>query len=385
MLARSVQQLGHEVVFIVASSERLNRPEHRYPDISIPYPPWIIDASHRFRWHCLVPGLGRSAVLAQLNACDAVILNEEGPSLAAHLRVPHGVLLTGSDVGVFADPAMAKSLKPQAFERPFWVSALCRRALPTSLIQRWLIEPQRAGIKTARFVAFLPQGLDPNIDRLLNDIGIQPTQRLELQFTDCELASYVPPPANPIIRVFSAARLTWLADPSAGLIPLDLKGTDIMLRGLAEFRRQTRQPLDIHLVKKGRHIVETLRLATELDLANQITWHEEINQHEVMAQFRQADIVFDQVGRSAVGMAGLDAMSTGRPLIANGRPEVFEPRIGQSSPILQATTAAEICAHLHAIVPSATKREEIGRQSRAYVRRFFSTDIAARLCLRFFS
>ncbi len=378
MLARAVQRLGHEVVFLIASRERLNRPENLYGEITLPYPPWIIDVSHRFRWHCLVPGLGRHKVLEQLNACDAVILNEEGPALAPQLRVPYAVLLTGSDVEVFANPALAASLRPQAFKRPVWARDLSRRILPVSLILRQLIRPQRAGIKGASTVAFLPEGLVPNADRLLKEIGVTPEQRIGVQFTDCGLAPYTPPALNATVRIFSATRLTWLAEPGTGLTPLDLKGSDIMLRGLGEFWRKTRQPLDIHLVKKGRHVAQTMELAAQLELTDQITWHEEMNQREVLVQFRAADIVFEQLGQSAVGMAGLDAMSTGRPLIANGRPEIFEPLTGQSSPIRQARTAEAVCAQLTELVFSSPKRLKVGLASRGYVEAHFSAESAAR-------
>lgn len=384
MLARAMQRLGHEVVFVVASPETLNRPEHRYPDISVPYPPWIVDASHRFRWHCLVPGLGRDGVFTHLNACDAVILNEEGPALARHLKVPYGVLLTGSDIAVFADPTLAKTLKPQAFDHPRWARELSRRFLPTSFILRKLVLPQRAGIESSRFVAFLPKGLVPTIDLLLTDIGVRPSQRAELLFTDCELAPYVHPPVNTVVRIFSATRMTWLAQPGTDLTPLDLKGSDVMLRGLAMFLSRMQAPLDIHLVKKGRHLKETMTLAAELGLARQITWHEEMSQKDVLQQFQLADIVLEQFGSSAVGIAGLDAMATGRPLIANGRPEILERVTSHSSPILQATSPEEICAHLQRIVPAADLRIAIGRASRAYVQEFFSSETAARTCMSFF-
>ncbi len=385
MLARAVKRLGHDVIFLVASTERLNRPENLFQDILFPYPHWIIDVSHRLRWHCLVPGLGRSQVLEHLNACDFVILNEEGPALAADLRVPYGVLLTGSDIEIFADPEVAASLKPLVFERPRWVSQLSRHILPTAFILQLLVKPQRAGIKSARFVAFLPRGLVPNADRLLANIGVGPSQRVQVQFIDCERTQYALPPSNSTVRLFSATRLTWLDQPALGLTPLDLKGSDIMIRGIAQYWRQTNNRLDIHLVRKGRNVVETLQLAKSLGIDDQITWHEEMTQQEVLNQFRNADIILEQFGHSAVGMAGFDAMAIGRPLIANGRPDIFTPLIGEVSPICQASGPEEICAHLSRLVPSQEERARIGKASRIYVERYFSAESAARLLISAFS
>jgi glycosyltransferase involved in cell wall biosynthesis len=319
--------------------------------------------------------MGRTSVLKHLNGCDFVILNEEGPALAGHLRVPHGVLLTGSDIEIFANPYLAESLKSSAFANPRWASRLSRWFLPTSLIQRRLVRPQREGIKSARFVAFLPIGLVPTADRLLEEIGVMLSQRIQLQFTDCEFSPYSQPANNSVLRVFSATRLTWLPEPD--LTPLDLKGSDVMLRGLAAFSRMTNSRLDIHLVKKGRHVAEAINLANELGLTDQITWHMEMSQLEIQEQFRRADIVLEQFGSSAVGMAGFDAMATGRPLIANGRPEIFTALVGEISPICQATTAEEICTQLKYLADSLETRIEVGLASRTYVEKHFSTDSAA--------
>lgn len=374
MLARALRRLGHEVLFLVTSREKLNRPEHRYTDVRHPYPDWLLDVSHPIRWHCLVPGLGRSAVIARLNSCDAVILNEEGPALAGFLTVPHGVLATGSDLEIFANPAHAAMLKPQAFARPRWAGEICRHIIPTSLIRSRLTHPQRAGLRAARFVAFLPQGLAPAADRLLGEIGVTPSQRLETQFTDCEFATYTPPPQNSVLRLFSATRFTYL--PGPGLTSLDLKGSETMLRGLAQFLGNNSVPLEIHLVRKGLHVAEAESLAGTLGLTPFIVWHEQMTQHEVLLQFRRADIVFDQLGESALGMAGLDALATGRPIIANGRPEIIGPITGEPSPIFQAHTPEDVRFQLEQLQDSAL-REQAGRASRDYVLKHFSSDTAA--------
>jgi glycosyltransferase involved in cell wall biosynthesis len=385
ILARAVRALGHEVVFLVASAERLNRPENLFADIPPPYPAWIIDVSHRFRWHCLVPCLGRKSVIDRLNSCDCAILNEEGPALAGDLRIPYGVLLTGSDIEVFANPALAETLKPQVFNKPKWASRLSRHFIPTEVVMRRLVMPQRAGIKSARFVAFLPRGLVPKADRLLEEIGVSPARRIEFQFTDSNFEPFAPPPTNVIPRLFSATRLNWIVQPTETLTPLDLKGSDKMLLGIAQFWRQTNRKLDIHLVRKGRHVAETLSLAAELGIQDQITWHEEMTQEDVREQFRQADIVLEQFGSSAVGMAGFDAMALGRPLIANGRPEVLSLITGEVSPICQASTPEEICAQLVRLTQSSEERLRIGLAGRKYVQTHFSAESAARRLLAAFS
>jgi glycosyltransferase involved in cell wall biosynthesis len=381
MLARAMQRLGHEVRFLVASRERLNRPEHRYPDISAPYPPWIVDVSRSFRWHALVPGPHRHRILSLLNGCDALVLNEEGPALARELRVPWATLLTGSDIDIFADPTQAHVLRRELFHRPAWLRAAAAALMPDGVIRQRLSLPQRFGIHRARAVAFLPAGLAPKADQLLTDIGVTPARRLEIQFTDLDLAPYHPPSRRRQPKIFCATRLTWKSEPGSDLTPLDFKGSDIMLRGLAHFMAKAGFTPEIHLVRKGRHIVETEQLARELGLADRITWHQEMTQREVLQQFAEADIVIEQLAGSVVGMAGLDAMATGRPLIANGRPEIFEPLVGEPSPICQARTPEEVCAQLARLARDPAERERVGLASRRYVEKHFSSDAAARQIL----
>ena len=155
-----------------------------------------------------------------------------------------------------------------------------------------------------------------------------------------------------------------------------------MIRGLGLFWRQSRIPLDIHLVRKGRHIEETVALAEAEGIADQIIWHDEMTQREVQTQFEQADIVFEQFAQSFVAMAGLDAMATGRPLIANWRPEIFDPILGEPAPVCHAIDPQGICAQLERLVSQPEIRARIGRESRSYVEHHFSSEAAARRCLQ---
>jgi glycosyltransferase involved in cell wall biosynthesis len=102
-----------------------------------------------------------------------------------------------------------------------------------------------------------------------------------------------------------------------------------------------------------------------------------MTQKEVWEEYKLADICFEQLDQSVVAMAGLDAMATGRPLIANGRPEIFDAMIGAPSPICQARTPDEVCAQLEKLVFNAQIMEEVGKSSREYVSQFFSSEAAA--------
>ena len=381
MLARAMRRLGHEVRFIVVSREMLNRPEFRYADIATPYPAWILDRAHLNRWILLLPGPARHEVLAQLNACDICFLAEEGPALAANLRVPYVALLTGSNLEIFADPEKAGSLKIQAFPRRPWLNRWCQALLPTSFLQARLTQPQRAGICGARLVTHYARGLVPNGDRLLDEMEVPDHRRIFLLMTDLNLIALSPPPANRPVRVFCVARLTWKREIDTDLVELDYKGTDVLLHGLAMLKQRSFTPLpELHLVRKGRHVNETAALASELGIDRQITWREQLSQSEVLAEYARADIVVDQLANSVIAMGGLDAMASGRPLIANARPEIFSD-VDEPPPICQARTPGEVCSQLERLAHDPAERERVGLASRRYVEKHFSSDAAARQVL----
>lgn len=381
MLARALQRLGHEVLFIVTSREALNRPEFRYEDISLPYPPWIHDLSSSIRWHFLVPGPGRHRIWSLLNRCDFAVLNEEGPALAGGLKVPYLVLLTGSNLEIFADPSKADTLKPQLFSRPRWLQGVCRRLFPTAIIRRCLTTPQREGIRHAQLVAYFARGLIPAGDRLLNEIGVPDDRRLFLLMADLEINPFLPPPQNLRVRIFCLARLTWKPEPDSDLTTLDYKGSDRMIRGLAIFWHKHRVRLDVRLARKGRHLAATEHLIAEVGLIDQVTWLDELTQSQVREEYQKADIIFDQLADSVVGMGGLEAMATGRPLIANAQPEIIDAVVGESSPVCQACTAEEVCTQLERLAFSPEERARVGLASRYYIERHFSAAAAARLCV----
>ena len=381
MLALALQRLGHEIVFLVTSREALNRPEFRYRQIGQPYPPWVHDLSSPLRWRSLLPGPTRRRVWSLLNACDFAVLNEEGPALAGGLKIPYAVLLTGSNLEIFADPAKAGTLKPQLFSRPRWLHAASSRLFPTFVIRHWLTTPQREGIRRARLAVYFARGLVPQGDRLLAEIGVADARRLFLLMADLEINHYAPPPRNPVVRVFCLARFTWKPEAGSDLTQLDYKGSDLMIHGLALFWRKHGQRLDIRLVRKGRHVAEIQGLVKELGLDDQVTWLDELTLSEIREEYRSADILFDQLAESVVAMGGLEAMATGRPLIANGRPECIDTVVGEPSPICQARTALEVCAQLERLVFSPDERLRVGLASRSYVERHFSSDAGARKCL----
>lgn len=392
MIARALRRMGHDVVFLVDRKEPLHRPEGRYDDVPVPYPDWIVDVSPLDLHVPLRPLPPRRArAVALLKECDAVFLNMLGPSLWPEVRRPAAILLTGADLEDYSDYGFVSRYLRAVKKGVRWFPLGCFRRnvaeiTGEGLYMCRLVAAQRAGIRAGAVVSYFSPGMVRRGDAMLERVGVPPGKRIFLIMTDPEWIGYQPPSDNPVVRIFNVARLTW--KKSAGETPLggtsselDFKGSDVMVRGLGLFARRTAIPLDIRLVKKGRHVEETMRLVEEEGIASQVTWADEMTQKEVLEEYRRADIVFDQLGKGMISMGCLDAMAMGRPVVANGRPEIVEKLVGIPAPVCQAETSEEVCAQLLRLVPDRAERERVGRLSRLYVESHFSSERAAKTCL----
>lgn len=386
MLARAIRSLGHEVVFIVDSKSRLNRPENRYQDISQPYPSWIVDCSPVDLWQS-PPDVERiEKVVRILQGCDALVLNEFGPSLWGRVQKPAFALLTGTDLEILADRQYADfSVRDVGVflsvlrKLWHWRQISSRRKLREHLLR--LIGEQRNGIRRAIGVNYFPQGMLPNADRLLTEIGVHRDQRVFFLVADIERYQYSAYPENKKLRLFNVARITWRKPRNNFICELDYKGTDVLIRGLGMFVREYGIPIEIRLVQKGIDLELARQLIEEEGLASSVVWLEEMDQSKLYEEYKNADIVTEHFGQGSVGMGALDALSVGRPVIANGSPEVFRQALGEAPPICHATTAEEIRDQLLVLASSRDLRERIGKDSRLYIEKYWTLERAANIII----
>jgi len=377
MLAQALRELGHDVVLVVTSQELLNRPESRYPEFKQAYPNWIVDVAHLSEWDLIALSPSLAPVLDVLSTCDALVLNFTGPSLWPLLRRPAIALLTGSDLEHYANFATVE-VRSANWDPAYKASA--DGQLNLNLL-RDFVERQREGIREAVAVRYFPRGLVPAGDAMLDELGVSDAKRVFLLSAELELVKPTSAPSNNPIRIFCATRLTWKPPIEPGRSLLDYKGSDIMIRGLGLFYRETGVRLDIQLVRKGLHVAETEQLIVEEGLTDQVTWSGEMSLAAVWAEYRRSDIVIEQLGNSTIGSAGLEAMAAGRPVIGNARTEMFEGHFGRPSPICQAQTAVEVCAQLKRLVSNPAKREKIGMLGRRFVEEHCSPRRATQTCL----
>lgn len=388
ILARTLKDMGHEVLFLVDSGTPLNRPESRYTEITVPYPDWILDLNGIGLWDAMPEDAMLARALKMLRSCDAVVLNEFAPSVSDWIGKPAFALLTGTDLEVLADQQYLDFSYPpsrlrlrQLFSRSQWMT---RRAVAQRRAElRARITRQRSGIRHAAGINYFPKGLLKNGDRLLDEIGAPSAHRVFFMLADIERYDYAPYPINDKLRILNVARITWKKPREHFICELDYKGTDLLIRGLGMFARANlgAPALDIRLVRKGADIEATEQLIREEGIEGSVIWLEAMTQTELYEECKAADIVTEHFGEGSIGMGTLDSMATGRPVITRCSPEIFKREFGEESPICHASTPQEICEQLIRLSVSREIREKIGKDSRRYVEKYFSPERAANLVL----
>jgi glycosyltransferase involved in cell wall biosynthesis len=376
MLALGLRRLGHEAVLVVNRKERLHRPEAKYPELTA-YPHWIRDYSDIPEEDFLTATPRIAPVLDFLAVgSGGLVLNDLGPSLLEFCRLPAVVLLTGSDLTYYADPAMRQ------MRQTGWSDDFAKTPSGRLWTRRFdeFVARQRAGIRAACAVSAPLPGLVPAMDALLRDIGVDDSRRDFLYLAETGNAPAPPNRTDRPLRVVNGARLNWKRPFPAGFSTQDHKATDILLHGFADFVAEGRDA-ELVMFRKGLHVAETEQLAASLGIASRIVWRDEVTLSEFYAEVSRADVVCDQLGESFPGMVAVDAMALGVPVIANFRPEILGRHFPEPIAACQASTPADVAAHLAMLAASPQARIKAGRAARHFARTHLSPAANAKRCL----
>lgn len=379
LLALGLRRLGHETFLIVNRKERLHRPESKYPEFEAGYPYWIKDCSGIPEDDFVAAALSIGPVIDFLDNSDALLLGDLGPSLLEFCARPAIALLTGSNLTYYANREMP-ALRQQGLDAAYAATPSAR--LWSRRLDEFVVR-QREGIRKATAVSAPLPGLVPEMDALLHDIGVDRGRRDFFYIADTSRPPVSPGKANSRLRVVNGARLNWKKPLPPGFVSLDHKGTDVLLHGFAAFIAAGGDA-ELVLFRKGLHVAETEALASSLGIADRVDWREETSLIEFYRELMQADVVCDQLGDAFPGLAGLDAMAIGVPVIANFQPEVMASHFPQPIAACQARSASEVADHLKMLSASHRARIAAGRAARHFARMHLSPEANARRCLRHF-
>ena len=373
IIAKKLKDAGHEILFIVdePASERLHRPEHHIFNITFPYPPWIIEDLFPVNiLRLFFPSFFSRSLIKKLNSCDAVILNGLWHGLKTKLRreIPSISILSGADLDVYASY--------KQFHH-FLSSHHKTRLLPAFLLENLaskFVKNHRAGIRVSCCYSYFPAGSIPEGDTILKGI-FEGMEKEPVRFNHCHVVTdnipYTLPPENKPLKIINVARFLWQKPLPPGYNQAEAKGNDIMIRGIGIFLNEHKIRLDIHFIAKGLHVEQTKELIKQYRFGEMVTWHNEVPFSDFMNFLASGDIIFEQLGNH-IFTGGLYPMLIGRPVVANGRPEIFEQFTGEKSPLCQARTDEEVKYWLEKLTDDKQLRTDIGLRSREYVLRHFN-------------
>jgi glycosyltransferase involved in cell wall biosynthesis len=380
MVAKALRRLGCDVRLVVNRPETLHRPESKDPVLAERYPEWIGDFAALTSSYVLTESPLIPEVMRFLgDDLDAVVLNDVGLALNdGRFNCPVLALLTGSDLlyhASFSSLAERTSGWPLEFrDSPSGAHYIERITLA--------IEAQREGIRRADAVNFMPAGVIPEGDGLLEELGIGTSdpRRFFLQIADAEDVEHRPLTARRRMRIFNGARVIWHRPLPPGLSDLDHKGTDVLVRGFAEYLDRGGEG-HLRLVEKGYDVERTRQLVRELGLAEHVVWLGELSHAGFYEELANSDVVVDQLGTSLPGMVSVDAMTMGRVVLANFRLEHMGPYYPQPRPFLHATTQDEVCESLMVMYLDPVGRARLAKEAAIYMQRHYAPEVNARKLL----
>ena len=369
LIALALRDMGIDAHLHLTMGGERDQPEALYPEYATNYPAWIHDW-RTDKTHLDLrssPDVVRElcAVLAQ---ADGLLLNFDSVALGSLLAKPCVCVLTGTDLYDFSTPGQ---LLNSFYGTAGNLSRSDARHYQTQLLHTLR---QRAAIRNACGFTFFPKGLLPKADAILHNIGVHQERRISLMLADTVTQTYIPQPFRREMRILYGARLSW--DIGAGdCTELDDKGTDVFLRAFARYIRSGGKAR-LRLFRVGARLAEAETMVRELHMESHVDWCDHLPQHAFNEALEEADLVVDQTGTSHIGMAVVDAMTKGRPVLAKA-PDMALWGIGEDLPICHAATEDDICSWLQRLDGDPALRERIGLASRAFVEKHWSASIAA--------
>jgi glycosyltransferase involved in cell wall biosynthesis len=345
----------------------LDRPESNDPEhFESGLPSWIVELKLIFPSRYIsssFPSLFYIRLLNKLRKYDVIIFNGNLISLGQFIEKGKVVIniFSGSDLDIAADYKSRKMVVQSIHDITF------RKFVPKVFIE-WLfprfIANQRKGIRRADLVNYYPTGMFPEGDKLLLEImGGKQFVRMEHRGTDCSKFNYQTiDPIKETFTILSFVRFYYLNNCNAN------KKNDIMINGISKFlsRNKLQKPVEIIFFEKGNDLNAAKKLCEEMGLSPYVKWVGIVSLHELTEYMKMSDVVFDQLGDQFIG-GGLHSMLVGRPLIANGRPDVFRPLLGVKSPVCQATNEEEVANWLDKLYNDKSLVIELGKKCRQYV------------------
>jgi len=377
MYAIELRKMGYDVLYFVDASQSnaLCRPEKHYPEISYPYPPWIVE----FRlpsqlllalFPRIFAGIFRYLIKIKTRKdVGCYFLNGFFVSIAPFLQldaIKIG-LSHGSDLDVWANVEKAKDLARSFSHRSIFKYLPSR--ISNYLINKIVIN-QFDGYVKSKCVLYFPLDFNKEGRRVVEKIvssGGNYVSRYDASFVQLghKFKNHVSE-RRPLI-IFSLVRFLYRTFPE-GNVGYN-KGNDIIIEGLAKYKK-INPNIMIHFVEKGEDVDYAKCLCSELEIDDIVVWHKEMPFDLLIENILRSDICIDQVGDHWIG-AGVYAMWLGLPLIANADHACRAGIWPLDNPVLNSRDSDEVCSALQEMA-EASNRAAVGQRSREFVAEYLN-------------
>jgi len=354
---------------------KLDRPEAYDKSLSYPFPDWIKEISpgsvnfHKLR----LPKFFFGKFISELNAYDIVVLNGMWIALAPYLdkKVKIYALCAGYDIDTLSDFESTEKIVKGALDKRRLLRPL---KFLLGFYYKRAIGQQRRGIERADGINYYPSGISKRGDEIIAEIkGDKKFERLELRGFPVDDFKYSEVDVHKEkFTILNFTRFFFLNNDREN------KRNDIMLEGIGLFLKEIdfKENVEILLFEKGDEpsLAKAKEIIERLGYTKFVTWLGEVSQEQLFSEIvPNCDVAFDQLGSQWIG-AGAFVMAMGRPVIANGRPEIFEPLTGEKSPVCQAETPEEVCFWLKKLYFDRSEINRIGLESKIYIEKYYSIE-----------
>lgn len=376
MYALELRKRGYDVVYFVDVSEndKLHRPENHFPEISYPYPEWVVEFPLKsqmflpyfrffFAWLVLKKLSSIRKHTPQSIVANGFFISTLPffPKTISKIALSHG-----SDLDTWADLENSQKLSCSFAKQSFY------KFLPASIVKKIIpvvVDRQFFGFSSANTVVYFPNGFnsvgDKVVSKLINkdityvpryDISFEPLMNEDRDFKS----------AGQKLIIFSGVRFNFETFYDGN--DEYNKGNDIIIYGIKEYCRNNKN-VEIHFVRKGPDTKRAEKLCDDLGMAEMVVWHDEMKFYELLELYRKADICFDQVGNHWPGAFGCYALWLGKPLITNDRRLRESGVWPEDTPVCSASTPGEIKNWLCKL-NDADFRERISTESKVFAEKY---------------
>lgn len=140
---------------------------------------------------------------------------------------------------------------------------------------------------------------------------------------------------------------------------------------------ENKRPMIVHSpsakIAKGTNVLLPVIESLKKDFEFEFILLHDLPREKVLETLKNADIFIDQLILGNYGMASIEAMSFGKPVMCYIMPEVFECGLPQECPIVNANPD-NLKKQLIRLITDARFRNETGKMSRAFVEKYHDVE-----------